>query len=125
MADARDWAICFLARRFLRISIRRTVLAFCTAMLGGCDLDPLAVLHDWFWRCQFSVKAACAALSILGPLADCRFRARLWHRIFTWANFALVKLTALLATVVGFDGDNPVTRLSAIRAALIRARIPL
>lgn len=51
MADARDWAIWFVwARRFLRFSVRRTVLAFCTAVQGGCDLDPLAVLHDWFWR---------------------------------------------------------------------------
>jgi len=125
IANARDGAVLHTrARCFLRISVGRTVGAFCTTMHGGCDLDPLAVLHDWHCRHQFSVKAACAALSILRPLADCRNWARHWLWI-TRLNLHLILLTAFLATMHGFLGDFEVTRLGAIRATLVRALLPL
>lgn len=113
MALAWDWAWFHWASRFLRISVRRSVLAFCTTMLSGRDLDPLAVLHDWYGRYRFSVKAACAALPILSPLADCGNWAWHWLRI-TKLNLHLILLTAFLSTMLSFFGDFKVTSLGAI-----------
>jgi hypothetical protein len=132
VALARDGAILHIANCFLRISVRRIVLAFCTAMQSRCDLDPLAVLHDWFCGHQFSVKAACAALSVLGPLADCRNWARDWLGI-TRFDLLLILLTAFLATIQSFFGDNEATGLGASRlpsvhsmiSARLRALLPL
>lgn len=128
-ADAIDWAAWFLADCFLGFTIRRSVLALCTTMLGRGDLDPLAVLHDG----SHTVRAAGVALSILAPLADCRNWARNWLWI-TMLNLHLILLTAFLATVLSFLGDNEVTSLGAIRvrvpscnmgSALGRALLPL
>jgi hypothetical protein len=127
-ANAVDWAAWLLADCFLGFSIRWSVLALSTTMLGRGDLDPLAVLHDG----SHTIRAAGIAVSILAPLADCRNWARNWLWI-TKLNLHLILITAFLATMHSFLGDNEVTSLGAIRvpsvhsmsSALSRAILPL
>lgn len=91
-------------------------------MLRRGQLNPFPRLgDDHLCHC---VKAIGGAFAILGPSADCRDRARNWLWI-TRASFHLVNVTALRTTKLSLHRDNPMTTLSAIRTAPVRASVPL
>lgn len=118
---AIDWASRLVeANRFCGFVRRWGVLTFCTAMLRRCDLEPLAVLHDW----SHAIRATSVTFSILAPFANCRNWAR--HRLWiTRPNFHFVQVGALDTTMLGLHSYDPVTTLSAIRATILGALIPL
>jgi len=120
LAHAINWASWLLTFCCVRFSIRRTVLAFFTTILGGRDLDPHAVLVNWFVTVQ-----AAGTVSILGPVTTCIDGAWFWFWICAGSNFHLVTLGANLTTILGFLGDDPMTGLGAIIATAVSALVPL